>query len=154
MYNVPKYSKVGSYRDTDTELDLITAIGSLESMLDDALASDVSNSSNIELIVKGHKKIQGVTEITYSKLAEDIRLSQSVEKLNEFSPLEINTRHPKNHGNWLFRNILVVIIIVILIVICVLCPGFFPLMGSCFAGIFKRFKNMLLYLLLSDWGAE
>jgi hypothetical protein len=144
IYNVPKYSKVGSYRDTDTELDLITAIGSLESMLDDALASDVSNSSNIELIVKGYEKIQGETEITYSKLAEDIRLSQSVEKLNEFSPLEINTRHPKNHGNWLsgiFWIILVVIIMIILIVICVLCPGFFPLIGSCFAGIFKGLKT-------------
>jgi len=51
--------------------------------------------SNLESIVKKYEEAQVETEITYAKLAEDIRLSQGVDQLSDFTPLKINTKLPK-----------------------------------------------------------
>jgi hypothetical protein len=52
IYKLPKYNRLEGYIDSDIDLDIVTALGSLETLLDDALTVDISNVSNLESIIK------------------------------------------------------------------------------------------------------
>jgi hypothetical protein len=140
IYNPPKYNRLEGYIDSDIELDIVTALGSLETLLDDALTVDISNVSNLESIVKKYEEAQVETEITYAKLAEDIRLSQGVDQLSDFTPLKINTKLPKHQGNWMtgiIWIIIAVLFIIALLIICTVCPWFFPFLGHLIVILFE-----------------
>ncbi len=80
------------------------------------------------------------TEITYAKLAEDIRLSQGVDQLSNFTPLKINTKLPKHQGNWMtgvIWIIIAVLFIIALLIICTMFPWIFPFLGHCIVILFQ-----------------
>jgi hypothetical protein len=61
-------------------------------LLDDAIVSDYSNTSNVEVIVREYEKVQMETEVTYEKLKSDIKIAQEVKQVGEYTPLKVDLR--------------------------------------------------------------
>ncbi len=144
LYNSPKSYLMDKYQDTDTELNIISALGSLDSLLDESILGDYSNTTSIEAIVKSYEKAQIDTDITYKKLMDDIRIAQSVKNLEDFSPIKLNIKNPTHQNNYVAGITWIVILIsmvVIIIIICVICPGCFPAIFAslvyCCTGFFR-----------------
>jgi hypothetical protein len=148
IYNGPEKIYLKNYKDTDTELEILNALSTLETLLDDAIISDYSNNSNVEQIVKEYEKIQKETEVTYERLKKDIKIAQEVKQLGEYSPLKIDLRAPAQQSNWLTATFWICIILFSLFILgcaCRICPNCFPIIWksvslSC-AGYWFTLKN-------------
>jgi hypothetical protein len=130
IYNGPEKIYLKTYKDKDTELEILNALSTLETLLDDAIISDYSNTSNVEQIVKEYEKVQKETEVTYERLKKDIKIAQEVKQLGEYSPLKIDLRAPAQQSNWLTATFWICIILFSLFILgcaCRICPNCFPI---------------------------
>lgn len=131
IYNGPEKTILKEYKDTDTELDILNALSTLETLLDEAIISDYSNTTNVETIVKQYEKVQKETEVTYEKLKSDIKIAQEVKQLGEYTPLKIDLRAPAQQSNWLTGTFWLAIVIFFLMLLgctCRICPNCFPML--------------------------
>lgn len=133
VYNGPKSTVLSDYSDADSEINIINALASMESLLDGKIMVDYSNTSNIESIVGDYEKLQGETEVTYKKLISEIRIAQDVEQLSDFTPLKVDLRRPLHQNNWIAAVTWCIVFFFILTIfgtICKICPNCFPMIWT------------------------
>jgi len=101
IYNPPGLKVTAAFYDKDDDIDIVNALQNIEDLLDDVLDADSANVSNIEKLMSVYKQEIETSEVSYTQLKKDLKVSESLKENKLFVPTHLDLKAPFSRKNWL-----------------------------------------------------